>query len=77
MALSDPERDVDCVGDRESVNGLKYEREAQPLLQFDHDGDFLASQRHDVAGRDLALHHIALRLEEALDWAVKFDLSHL
>jgi hypothetical protein len=71
--LPDPEGDVDPVGDREPVDCLEDERETQSLLQLDYDGSFVASHRDDVAGPDLALHAVALALQEALDRGVEFD----
>ena len=76
MAPSDPEGDVDCVGDLQSVHRLKHEREVEPLFQLDYDRGFLASHRYDVACSDLSLHHIALSLQKPLDRAVKLNLRH-
>ncbi len=75
MALSDAERNVDGFRDREPVDSLKDEREAQVLFQLDYHGAFVPPYRHDVAWPDLSLHRVALSLQELLDRVVKVDLS--
>ena len=76
LALSDAKRHVDRVGKGKPVSGLKDERQAESFFQLDNNRAFITLDRHDIAGPDLSLHHIALGLQEQLDRAIEFGFRH-
>jgi hypothetical protein len=76
VALPDTEGDVDRVGDREPVHGLKDERKVQALLQLDDHRAFVPSHRHYVARADFTLHCVTLILQEPLDRSIELDFRH-
>ena len=76
MALSDAERYVNRLEDREPVDSLKDQRKVQALFQLDHHRAFVLSHSHDIAWPDLAPHRVALGLQEPLDRSVEVDLRH-
>ena len=68
-------REIDRVGERQPVDALEDEAEAELPFELDHDRRLVAAHRDDVAADDLALDAVALGLEQRLDRTVERHLG--
>src|SRR5438093_10580151 len=67
--------EIDAVRQRESIDTLQQEREAEAQLQVDDHGWLVAARGHHITAADLRLDAVALSLEERLDRWIEVALG--
>src|SRR5213593_3071340 len=69
------DREIDAVRQREPIDTLQQEREAEAQLQLDDHGWLVAARRHHITATNLRLDAVTLTLEERLDRWIEVALG--
>ena len=67
MPQETPHRQIDPLGQRQPVDPLQHQREAEAQLQLDDDHRLVAAPGDEVTAPDLALNRVTPPFEELLD----------